>query len=209
MYTIPAKPGSMGVTSQMRACCLIVIALPVQLVFDIRTCHAGFQALMSLPGMQDLLEALASYTQRHFVRIDRLVRSSFLLDYTLASMNVILPEADGNRVQDMQLFAEADVSLQQANGAAVDTVKAADDIQAVLAQQTLPADILQEQDTQEGNVQQELDSDPHHGVTDGGDGHSQKAQASIKRRKSGNKSAVVEPSAAVKTVRAKRKKLTG
>lgn len=158
---------------------------------------------MSLPGMQDLLEALASYTQRHFVRIDRLVRSSFLLDYTLASMNVMMPEADGNGVQDMQLFGEADVNMQQANGAALDmvTVKAADDIQAVLAQQTLSAEVLQEQDTQEGTVQQELDSVPHHGD----DRHSQKAQASTKR----HKSAIVEPSATVKTVKAKRKKLTG
>ena len=164
---------------------------------------------MSLSGMQDLLEALASYTQRHFVRIDRLVRSSFLLDYTLASMNVSMPEADGDGVQDMQLFGEADVNMQQANGAALDTVKAADDIQAVLAQQTLPADVLQEQDTQEGTVQQEMDSDPHPGAIHGDDRPSQKAQASIKRRRSGIKSAIAEPSATVKTVRAKRKKLTG
>ncbi|KAL0037148.1 hypothetical protein WJX79_002653 [Trebouxia sp. C0005] len=50
------------------------------------------QTLLKIPGMQDLVEALASYTQRHFARMDRLVRSSFLLDYTLASMNVLTPE---------------------------------------------------------------------------------------------------------------------
>ena len=47
--------------------------------------------LLKIPGAQDLLEALLSYTQRHFVRMDRLVRSTFLLDYTLASMNVLMP----------------------------------------------------------------------------------------------------------------------
>ena len=39
-------------------------------------------------GLPDLLDGLAVYTQRHLSRLDRLVRSTYLLDYTLASMKV-------------------------------------------------------------------------------------------------------------------------
>ena len=42
--------------------------------------------------MGSLLEALASYSQRHFQRMDRLARSAFLLDYTLGSIRVYLGE---------------------------------------------------------------------------------------------------------------------
>ena len=42
--------------------------------------------------MGSLLEALASYSQRHFQRMDRLARSAFLLDYTLGSIKVYLGE---------------------------------------------------------------------------------------------------------------------
>lgn len=38
--------------------------------------------------MGEIMEGLASYSQRHFARIDRLARSAFLLDYTLAAMKV-------------------------------------------------------------------------------------------------------------------------
>lgn len=38
------------------------------------------------------MEGIVPYTKRHFSRIDRLSRSTFLLDYTLARMNVLLPE---------------------------------------------------------------------------------------------------------------------
>ena len=51
------------------------------------------QTLLGVPGMSELVEALLSYTQRHFARVDRLVRASFLVDYTLLAMNVVLPDA--------------------------------------------------------------------------------------------------------------------
>ena len=51
------------------------------------------QTLLGVPGMSELVEALLSYTQRHFSRVDRLVRASFLVDYTLLAMNVVLPDA--------------------------------------------------------------------------------------------------------------------
>ncbi|KAK9810337.1 hypothetical protein WJX72_008955 [[Myrmecia] bisecta] len=52
------------------------------------------QTLLGIPGFGDLLAALSLYSQRHFSRIDRLMRSSFLLDYTLAAMNVLTPERE-------------------------------------------------------------------------------------------------------------------
>lgn len=47
-----------------------------------------------MKGIGELLEGLIPYSQRHFSRIDRLVRSTFLLDYTLTGMSVIEPETD-------------------------------------------------------------------------------------------------------------------
>lgn len=43
-----------------------------------------------------MLEGLIPYSQRHFTRIDRLERSTFLLDYTLTGMSVIEPERSEN-----------------------------------------------------------------------------------------------------------------
>lgn len=47
-----------------------------------------------MKGISELLEGLLPYSQRHFTRIDRLVRSTFLLDYTLARMSVLDPDND-------------------------------------------------------------------------------------------------------------------
>ena len=53
--------------------------------------HAAWlQELLAIPGVGEVMEGLASYSQRHFARIDRLARSAFLLDYTLAAMKVRL-----------------------------------------------------------------------------------------------------------------------
>ncbi|KAG0460503.1 hypothetical protein HPP92_020800 [Vanilla planifolia] len=48
--------------------------------------------IIEVKGISELLEGLIPYSQRHFSRIDRLVRSSFLLDYILNGMAVIEPE---------------------------------------------------------------------------------------------------------------------
>jgi hypothetical protein len=39
-------------------------------------------------GVLEIPDGLSMYTQRHLVRLDKLVRSTYLLDYTLASMKV-------------------------------------------------------------------------------------------------------------------------
>ena len=78
---------------------------------------------MKTPGMQDLVEALASYTQRHFVRLDRLVRSSFLLDYTLASMNVLMPEGEeaGVAASELERLESLGTDVDERTGTDVDT----------------------------------------------------------------------------------------
>jgi len=56
------------------------------------------QALLAIPGVGSLLEGLASYSQRHFQRMDRLARSAFLLDFTLGSIRVYLGEDAADNV---------------------------------------------------------------------------------------------------------------
>lgn len=45
--------------------------------------------LAGIPGIGPILEGLVPYTQRHFSRLDRLLRSTFLVDYVLGTMNVL------------------------------------------------------------------------------------------------------------------------
>ena len=55
---------------------------------------------MQIKGIAELLEGLLPYSQRHFIRVDRFVRSTFLLDYTLTGMSVVEPETsaeDGSK----------------------------------------------------------------------------------------------------------------
>lgn len=56
-----------------------------------------------MKGIGDLLEGLIPYSQRHYSRMDRLVRSTFLLDYTLTGMSVMEPEAnDGDATRELK-----------------------------------------------------------------------------------------------------------
>ena len=105
--------------------------------------------------MQDLVEALASYTQRHFVRMDRLVRSTFLLDYTLASMNVLMPSAGTDDLGvhgvdepegpwtdvDVDASTGTDVDIDACMQPAID-IQADADTQAVLADQQ-PQEVIE------------------------------------------------------------------
>ncbi|XP_058206435.1 protein TORMOZ EMBRYO DEFECTIVE [Rhododendron vialii] len=82
--------------------------------------------ILEIRGVGELLEGLIPYCQRHFSRIDRLERSTFLLDYTLMGMSVIEPEIEERElkeVPEMQadttgavqepLWAEPDVDKEQ------------------------------------------------------------------------------------------------
>ncbi|KAH7855131.1 hypothetical protein Vadar_021569 [Vaccinium darrowii] len=82
--------------------------------------------ILEIRGVGELLEGLIPYCQRHFSRIDRLERSTFLLDYTLMGMSVIEPEIkerEAKEVPEMQAdttgtdeepsWAEADDDKEQ------------------------------------------------------------------------------------------------
>lgn len=55
---------------------------------------------LQINGISELLEGLIPYSQRHFSRVDRLVRSTFLLDYTLMRMSVVDPDVDSGTIKD-------------------------------------------------------------------------------------------------------------
>ncbi|XP_042485321.1 transducin beta-like protein 3, partial [Macadamia integrifolia] len=60
--------------------------------------------VIEIKGIGELLEGLIPYSQRHFSRIDRLIRSTYLLDYTLTGMSVIEPETDVSAMQDKSMI---------------------------------------------------------------------------------------------------------
>ncbi|CAA2968049.1 transducin beta 3 [Olea europaea subsp. europaea] len=66
--------------------------------------------IVEIKGIGELLEALIPYSHRHFSRIDRLERSTFLLDYTLTGMLVIEPETEGRELkeEDVKRFEDAE-----------------------------------------------------------------------------------------------------
>lgn len=55
---------------------------------------------LQIKGISELLEGLIPYSQRHFSRVDRLVRSTFLLDYTLTRMSVVDPDVGAGTTKD-------------------------------------------------------------------------------------------------------------
>ncbi|XP_061366816.1 protein TORMOZ EMBRYO DEFECTIVE [Gastrolobium bilobum] len=72
--------------------------------------------IVQIKGIGELLEGLIPYSQRHFGRIDRLVRSTFLLDYTLSGMSVIEPETQQIESKtEFPLQSEIDI-LDKENG---------------------------------------------------------------------------------------------
>lgn len=47
------------------------------------------QALRQIPGVEEILAAIVPYTQRHVAHLDRLLCSSFVLDYSLSRLQYI------------------------------------------------------------------------------------------------------------------------
>ncbi|XP_072988874.1 protein TORMOZ EMBRYO DEFECTIVE [Typha latifolia] len=70
--------------------------------------------IMEIKGVSELLEGLIPYSQRHFSRIDRLVRSTFLLDYTLTRMSVLDPETDPMPMKNGPALPDAPVQSDHA-----------------------------------------------------------------------------------------------
>ncbi|XP_065636315.1 protein TORMOZ EMBRYO DEFECTIVE [Quercus suber] len=65
--------------------------------------------IIEVKGIGELLEGLIPYSHRHFSRIDRHVRSTFLLDYTLTGMSVIEPENNAKEREEDESLMHSDV----------------------------------------------------------------------------------------------------
>ncbi|ESW27427.1 hypothetical protein PHAVU_003G200800 [Phaseolus vulgaris] len=66
--------------------------------------------IVKIKGIGEFLEGLIPYSQRHFGRIDRLVRSTFLLDFILSGMSVIEPEAQPTESKT-ELLLQSDIHI--------------------------------------------------------------------------------------------------
>ncbi|KAK9809563.1 hypothetical protein WJX73_002217 [Symbiochloris irregularis] len=90
-----------------------------------RHCHAAHALLRAIflehplddvekvRGIGDTATALAAYTQRHLARMDRLLRASYLLDYTLERLHVLTP-LDTLGGPPLQQAAEKDAAVAPA-----------------------------------------------------------------------------------------------
>ncbi|CAI5996902.1 unnamed protein product [Closterium sp. NIES-65] len=93
--------------------------------------HHPPATLMQIPGIGEILDGLQPYTQRHLARLERVLRSSYLVDYTLAALTMLQPTAD--------LAVHADVALQPGAELALMDGKAALVLQAKAAAQERPS----------------------------------------------------------------------
>ncbi|XP_052178407.1 protein TORMOZ EMBRYO DEFECTIVE isoform X2 [Diospyros lotus] len=76
--------------------------------------------ILEVRGIGELLEGLIPYSQRHFSRLERLERSTFLLDYTLMGMSVIEPEMDEKAAAATKAAASVQLKTEDAETATGD-----------------------------------------------------------------------------------------
>ena len=74
----------------MQVSCLHTSRIPVPRS-TVHHCQHGVQELTKVKGVSETAAAVIAYTERHLARMDRLLRSSFLLDYTLDRLHVVSP----------------------------------------------------------------------------------------------------------------------
>ncbi|CAI5462234.1 unnamed protein product [Closterium sp. Yama58-4] len=91
--------------------------------------HHPPATLMQIPGIGEILDGLQPYTQRHLARLERVLRSSYLVDYSLAALTMLQPTAD------LALQPEAELALKVAGSGG----KAALALQAKAAAQERPS----------------------------------------------------------------------
>lgn len=66
-----------------------------------------------MKGVGELLEGLLPYSQRHYTRVDRLQRSTYLLDYTLTGMSVIEPDTEPRDENSKHPVAKGDKNVKE------------------------------------------------------------------------------------------------
>jgi U3 small nucleolar RNA-associated protein 13 len=68
--------------------------------------------IVEIKGIGEVLEGIIPYSQRHYSRIDRLQRNTYLLDYTLTGMSVLDPQEDES-IEDPEPIQEIAVNDHQ------------------------------------------------------------------------------------------------
>ena len=53
---------------------------------NLLVCLQGPEELRKVPGIKQLVESILPYSERHYARLERLQKASYLLDYTLRAM---------------------------------------------------------------------------------------------------------------------------
>ncbi|KAF5204847.1 transducin beta-like protein, partial [Thalictrum thalictroides] len=81
----------------------------IHLLFEVFNILSPLE-ILEIKGISELLESLIPYSQRHFSRIDRLIRSTLLLDYTLSAMSVIEPESEVNASKEISVLQHEEVN---------------------------------------------------------------------------------------------------
>ncbi|CAL1388110.1 unnamed protein product [Linum trigynum] len=76
--------------------------------------------ILEIKGIGEVLEGLIPYTQRHFSRIDRVVRSTYLVDYSLAGMGVVEADVDDAKEDRKGSREEEEQDHAQNNGEALE-----------------------------------------------------------------------------------------
>ena len=68
------------------------------------------QELAGLQGMREAARALHAYTGRHMARLQRLLQASYLLDFTLDRLNVVVPLEVGLCCSQPTVLASGDLT---------------------------------------------------------------------------------------------------
>lgn len=76
-------------------------------------------SMTKFPLMKDLIQALIPYSTRHFQRLDKLIQSSYILDYTLQNMN-LLPDIAPPKNEDTEAAQNENEENEEAEGMDVD-----------------------------------------------------------------------------------------
>jgi len=69
------------------------------------------EVLKQVKGIKEIISAIVAYSQRHFVRVDNLLRKSYMIDYTLQSSTFVLPIMDAT--SDMSEAKQTDSKASQ------------------------------------------------------------------------------------------------
>uniref|UniRef100_A0A7N0U0S9 U3 small nucleolar RNA-associated protein 13 C-terminal domain-containing protein n=1 Tax=Kalanchoe fedtschenkoi TaxID=63787 RepID=A0A7N0U0S9_KALFE len=83
--------------------------------------------IIEMKGISEILEGIMPHSQRHFSRVDRLVRGTYLLEYTLMGMRVMEPETDTIESKDISDSTLKLNGLQQALESSINPTSENDD----------------------------------------------------------------------------------